>query len=131
MTVWILLAIFIITAIIASLFYYGLKKAGPWGSFWTFFLVLFLGISLVAIWVTPFGPTWYGVAWFDLFIVGLLIALLLAASTPSTDKDRRRAYKQSDVVDGQTEAGPATKLSAFFWVLLVLFVVMIGIGLWF
>lgn len=130
MNIWILLGAFVITAILAGLFYYGFKSVGPWGSFWSFFLVLFLGITLVAVWVTPFGPVWYGVAWFDLFVIGLLIAMLLAVATPSSDKSRRRAYKQSDVVDEKVEGDAAVQLSAFFWILLVLLITVIGVGLW-
>lgn len=123
-----IVAVILITLLVGGVFFYGLKKTGPWGSFWTFLLVLFLGISLTAIWLVPVGPVWYGAAWFDLFVVGLLLALLLAAATPTTNEQRRAAFEQSDVVDEKARGDSAIALGGFFWLMIILFVIIIGIG---
>lgn len=128
MTAGAIIAVIFITLAIGAIFFYGLKKTGPWGSLWTFLLVLFLGIFMAAIWIVPIGPIWYGAAWFDLFIIGILLALVLAAATPTSNEQRRAAFKQSDVVDEKARGDSAIALGGFFWLMIILFVIIIGIG---
>ena len=129
MTAGAVIATILITLFIGALFYFLLKKSGPWGTFWTFLLVLFLGILIAAVWLTPVGPVWYGAAWFDLFVIGILLALILAAATPTSNEQRRAAFKQSDVVDEKARGDSAIALGAFFWLMILLFLIIIAIGL--
>jgi len=127
-----ILAIILFALLIGSLFFYGFKRTGPWGSFWSFILILFLGMWLVDIWVTPYGPEYWGVAWLDLLFAGLLLALLLAAATPTpyvpprnreiTDRELVKA-QEAEVVRGSVAIG------IFFWIMLLLFVTLVLIGL--
>jgi hypothetical protein len=48
-----IIAILIFAFAIGATFYYGFKKTGTWGSFWSFFLILFLGMWLLSVWVDP------------------------------------------------------------------------------
>lgn len=125
-----IIAIIIITFFIGSIFYYGLRRRGPWGSLWSFLLILFLGIWIAAIWIEPVGPLWYDAAWLDFFVVGLILALLLAAATPYTPGGRRN---RSDVVgegDMKEEEGTsAVAVGIFFWILMLLLLALIIIGL--
>lgn len=89
-----IIAIIVVALLITAVFSYGFRSRGPWGTFWTFFLVLLLGIWLVAIWIQPIGPVWYRIAWVDLLFVGLLFALLLAASTPTKGRSYRKPEQQ-------------------------------------
>jgi hypothetical protein len=115
---------------IVSIFYYGLRRRGPWGSLWSFLLVLFLGIWMVAIWIEPIGPVWYDAAWLDLLVVGLILALLLAAATPYTPNGRKN---RSDVIgEGEVRGEENTSVVAvgiFFWLLMFLLLALIIIGL--
>lgn len=122
----------ILALLIGAMFYYGFKARGPWGSFWPLVLVLFLVMTITAIWVQPIGPVWWwGVAWLDLFIIGLLIALLLSAATPTaSDRERhRRYYGTRRATDEEAGAGAAVAIGLIFWVLIIFFLLAAITGL--
>lgn len=104
---------------IGALFYFVFKSSGPWGSFWSFFLLLILvGIAANA-WVTPVGPYYMGVTWAPVMFVILLFAFLIAAATPP----RRTRI----VTEAEAEEKPAVvALSGFYW-LLILFLLIVGV----
>lgn len=135
----------IISALILALlftmvFSLGFRNRGPWGSFWTFFLILFLSIWAASFWVSPAGPVYWGIAWVPLFFVGLLLALLLAAAIPPSRPVRRAKRMNAvkphpnpdpDMDDARitTDEEPALiALSAFFWIMLVVLAVAVIIG---
>lgn len=113
----------IIALLLAAVFYYGFKITGPWGTFWTFLLVLIIGIWMVAALAEPVGPLWWGVAWLDLFVIGLLFALLLVAATP-TERDRRRYKEYYGTTDEET-ASSAVAVGIWFWVMILVFFIVI------
>lgn len=137
----------IIALIIGGIFYYGFKSRGPWGSFWTFFLVIAFAVLVAAAWVRPVGAVWWGIAWFPLIFVGLLFALLLAAASPTEPRAgyRRTRYidDTADPVDtdpelARTEPVDATAddegvvaVGVFFWMMLTLFFVFLIAGIFF
>ncbi|NJK86434.1 MAG: hypothetical protein HC906_11165 [Bacteroidales bacterium] len=43
-------------------------------------------IWLADLWITPFGPYWNNIYWFPPLMVGILVALILAAATPSVTR---------------------------------------------
>lgn len=112
----------VVAIIIGSLFYYGFKRTGPWGSSWSFFLVLFLGIWMLGIWTDPYGPEYWSIAWFDFIFVGLLFAFLMAAATPDF---RRRKPKTEDTAIAEG----VVAISIFFWFLILFFLIAIILGL--
>lgn len=125
-----LITILLIAVILAAIFFYGFKRPGPWGSFWSFLLILILSMLLFTVWTEPYGPVYRGIGWIDLLIIGLLFALLLAAASPPPKTG-------SDV--SEEEILPATEprkipdriaVSGFFWILILLFIVLIIFGLW-
>ncbi|MGK7389677.1 MAG: hypothetical protein ACNS60_04975 [Candidatus Cyclobacteriaceae bacterium M2_1C_046] len=115
----------VIALVIGAIFYYGFKSTGPWGSFWAFFLVLFFIIWIAAIATDPYGPVYWGIAWFDFFIIGLLFALLLAAATPSrVDRRRYREY-YTTTPEAEEEAGrTAVAIGVWFWAMIILFIII-------
>lgn len=122
----------IIAVLLVLIFSFGFNSRGPWGSFWTFFLILFLGIWAAAIWARPAGPYIYGIAWLPALLVGITLALLLAAATPTdtrttrtttTDPDRVRATARPE------DDSAAVAVGAFFWTLLILFFIIVLIGI--
>ncbi len=77
------LYLFGVAFLITLFFGYAFRVRGPWGSFWTFFIVILFGVVAADLWVTPIGPYYKDIYWFPPLAVGLFIALLLAATTPS------------------------------------------------
>ena len=119
----------LITAILVALlftiiFSYGFRNRGPWGNVWTFFLILFLAVWAASFWIEPVGPYWGDITWIPLIFLGLIIALILAAATPS----ERPVSAAEEEKAGPPEPAVAI-VGVFFWLLLVVFVAAIIIGI--
>ena len=132
-----LLAVIVVAILISSAFYYGLKARGPWGSFWSFFMVLLLIIWVTNIWVAPVGPVYYGVAWFPLVFAGLVIALLLAAIPTHTTHRRSNMYDnpRTDTLPdpkSKKEAEDTNRavavMSGIFWIFIIILLIAIIAG---
>ena len=123
-------SILLIAVILAAIFFYGFGRTGPWGSFWSFLLVLVLGMLVFTVWTEPYGPVYWGISWIDLLIIGLLIALLLAAASPPPQS--RSAHPEEEVLPGSRPEGLPDRiaLSSFFWILILLFILLIFLGMW-
>lgn len=115
---------------IASLFGFALGTRGPWNSFFWFFFVIFLFSWGGGVWLTPFGPTGWGVSWLPFLFTGFLITLLLLAATPRSARDRRAAKgKAIDATNLKEQAveekGAESGLNVFLWLLIVFLAVVI------
>lgn len=109
---------------VVSVFFLG--KRGPWGSMWTFFLVLFLTLGTVSIYISPIGPVYWDVAWVPITIAGIIVTILLIAAMPHREQ-------------GNADTGPSepaarsepygTPVGRFFWALIILFVIAIMVGM--
>lgn len=134
-----ILGTILVAILISALFYYAFNARGPWGSFWSFFLVLLLIIWAASLWVRPIGPVYWGVAWIPLFFVGLLFALLLAAIPTS---DTRDVIREDEIAEAERErqVNPteaerrrdinrtAATVSGTFWILMVVLLLVIIVG---
>lgn len=122
---------FFIAVIFALLFSTLFKNRGPWDNFWAFLLILFLGIWGASLWFAPIGPLWYGVAWVDLFIIGLLLALLLAAAgeAGSRYQDYPKDKEVDIVAESKREAGAIALFGIFFWLFMAVLLAIIIIGI--
>lgn len=131
-----------IAAILIALFFtllirLAFKVRGPWGSFWSFALILLLGVWAASLWINPVGPVYFGVAWIPLFFVGLTLALVLAAATPTAQEQEAIAVEQgqshpandAESVSRQRkqDTGMAA-ISGFFWIMIIVFAVAIVSG---
>lgn len=105
-----------------------LGRRGPWGSMWTFFLVLFLALAMVSIYVVPIGPVYWGIAWMPIVIAGVIVTVLLIAAMPHPVHKGGRAEQDRDDVN-DTPDFPVTPVGRFFWVLIILFVIAIIVGM--
>lgn len=132
-----ILGTILVAILISALFYYAFNARGPWGSFWSFFLVLLLIIWAASLWVRPIGPMYWGVAWIPLFLVGLVFALLLAAiPTSDTGNEARRGemideempVDRAEVNRRQDLNRTAATVSGLFWVFMVILLLIIIIG---
>ena len=103
-----------------------LKNRGPWGSFWTFFIVILLAVFVADVWVGPVGPFFHdGIYWVPPLAVGLLVALLLAATTPSP---RTRSELDLEKKEIAREDSAAVALGTFFWFLFVFMLILVAVG---
>lgn len=108
-----LLFALVISFLLALVFGLGLRRPGPWGGFFWFFLLLFFATWALAAWVTPVGPVAYGVAWVPVAVGGLLVAMILAAAGPP------RAMESSPG-EGPSEAAVSVTVGVLFWAAIVL-----------
>lgn len=116
-------------ALLITLFFeYILSIRGPWGSFWSFFAVILLGVVAADLWVTPIGPFYMDIYWIPPLISGLFIALILAAATPPTT--RRRRSKIEKATNQPPERYPeAVALGGLFWFLLLFMLMVVVVGI--
>ena len=128
------LAAILIAILLSALFYYAFNVRGPWGSFWTFFLVLLLTVWAASLWVDPVGPVFWGVAWIPLFFVGLLFALLLAAipsdygRTPTEREIGMREPSPEEVAESEKVTRTAAVVSGIFWLFMLVLLIIIIAG---
>lgn len=107
--------------VIGSIFAFAFNIRGPWGSFWSFLLVLILAGLVAELWIEPIGPVFYNFGWFSTLFVILLFALILAAATPPPPR-------RGELPETET---PTVVFTVFFWFMLVFFLIAIFIALLF
>lgn len=115
-------------AFLISLFFrFLLKTKGPWGNFWAFFIIILLAVFAADAWIGPVGPYIYDeIYWVPPLAVGLLVALLLAATAPSPKAREKLKLHKEDLAEDQDTA---VVFGTFFWFLLVAMVFLIVLGL--
>jgi hypothetical protein len=119
------LLVIISALVITSIFYYVLKSPGPWGTFWSFLLILVLAGLAAEAWVTPFGPTYFDVVWGPTIFVIFLFALLLAAATPSRREKEIMKNEETEMTAAesrevlQENRAAAAVVGLFFWVFII------------
>ena len=91
-----------------------------------FFLLLFLFTWAGGLWITPFGPAFWGVPFFSFLLVGLLFALLLAAVIPAAGEIPARGSAAEKVREGEKSAAIAINL--FLWLLIAGLIIAIIAG---
>jgi hypothetical protein len=87
---------------------------GPWDSFLLFFLVVGIFAWAGGVWIVPFGPTWGGIGWLPIILMGVFVALLLTAASPRTPR-KRLEPEEKDLAASETRA----VVDAIFWVLVI------------
>lgn len=127
-----ILAAIIIAVLIAAIFYYGFNARGPWGSLWTFFLLLLLVVWAGSLWVRPVGLVFWGIAWVPLLFIGLAFALLIAA-IPTYDTRIEEEISEEGALDEteierRREADAAVAVSWVFWILVLTLIIVIVAG---
>jgi hypothetical protein len=107
-----------------------LGTRGPWNSFFWFFFVIFLFSWGGGLWITPFGPTGWGVAWMPFLFMGFFVTLLLLAATPRSARERSAAKGKAIETTNLKERTAEERLvetgvNVFLWLLIVFLVVVI------
>ena len=101
----------------------------PWGSVWIFLLIVFLVTWAGGIWIGPFGPTIFDVAWLPFLFVGIFITVLLAATVPpqsAPPKSEKETIEQARRTE--TAQSALSGLTLFFWLSLVLTIIVITLA---
>ncbi len=86
----------------------------PLKGLWLFFLIVFLATWAGQLWINPFGPTAWGIAWVPLVLVAVFFSSFVFALIP---------FKKR-------EEGSSTFLimGVFFWIIVVLLIAAISAG---
>jgi hypothetical protein len=91
-----------------------------------FFVIVFLASWAGGVWMTPLGPAGWGAYWLPFFLVGLMVALLLAAvRTPPPEESTVELVDQHERKARRWAA--VTALSLFFWLLVGILLLAIAI----
>jgi type VI protein secretion system component VasK len=84
-----------------------------------FFLMLFLVIWAAGVWIEPVGPIAWGVPWLTFLIIGVVLALILAAAVPP------RARPVEPPRETAEASAAALALGLFFYLAMVALVIVI------
>jgi hypothetical protein len=120
-----LFAVFV-ASILTIIFVGGFRKRGPWANTVVFFAVVFLTAWAGGMWLQPLGPSLWGMYWVPFMFVGLLVALLLAAATPSNRPTPRNAAGVQ--TEKREKIATVTAIGTFFWIFLAALVMVIVIS---
>jgi hypothetical protein len=127
----------IVAIIITLIFVFALSARGPWGTIWSFFLIILLIVWASSLWIAPVGYMAWGIDWIPLFFIGIVVALLLSAIPPAQHNYYRGVkgdVVEDDVVERdvikpkkeETEAAGA--IGIMFWIFVVLMIIAIIAG---
>jgi len=92
----------------------------PFRGLWIFFLILFLVTLSGQLWISPFGPTTYGITWVPLIFTPLFFIFLILALIPPIDIKDNKGRTTPD--------GAFIALGLFFWVMIILLILAIALG---
>lgn len=82
------------------------------------FLILFFATWAGGLWLTPIGPPLWGVYWLPFVLVGLFVALVLAATAEPSRRDHLRR-REIPTQGAEAEATEAAAFGVMFWLLLI------------
>lgn len=97
-----------------------------WAAVLFVFPVLFFAFWAANLWIAPIGPVYWGVAFFPVVIVGLVLILLIAAAAPP----RARNTPVVETTENSKTAAPDVALGFFFWLVLLLLIGAIVAAYW-
>jgi len=115
----------ILAAVVVGVaFYYIFRARGPWGTLWSFLLILILVGLAAEGWINPVGPVYWGVAWIPTLFVIILFALLLSAAAPPLRRPRRPL---PEAEEEEMEEEGIIALSGFFWIFMI---ILFAVAVW-
>jgi hypothetical protein len=129
-----LVAAIVIAILLTAIFYFAFKTKGPWKTFWPFFIIILLIVWASALWLTPIGPAYWGIAWIPLLFIGLLMALLLSSMPNAGGRSSRTKFKvirDKASIPAKSETGATTAIGILFWVFICLLLIAIIVGYFF
>lgn len=106
----------------------GFRRRGPWPAIWPLIVLILLASWAGGMWITPFGPSLWGVALLPFVVVAILFALFFAALPKSPDEKLREEETQVELVTAKEQYESEHKdfvLGWVFWFLAVLLLLAI------
>jgi len=93
---------------------------GPWNNFFLFFIVVFLFSWGGGVWITPVGPTFWGVSFLPFLFMAIFITLLLSVATPRSAR-RRKVSKEKAIEETELQVA----FDIFYWILIIVLAVVV------
>jgi len=135
---WFLELMFVLATVllVTSLFSAAGLRYGPWSRILWLFVMLFVVTWAFGVWLRPIGPPVWGAYWAPYVLVGVFLALLLAAAAPVSRRPPPQppgakplpgARTPAELEDEQieTEIAVEESINIFFWLVLLLAAVAI------
>ena len=116
-----IIAALAVAFILTILFSVLLKNKGPWGGLWVVFIIIFLASWAGHLWISPIGPLVGNVSIVPIVIVGIIIAVILAAVSRPTIRNKPPKI-EAEWQEPPKEAVNAVTVGVFYWVLLVILI---------
>lgn len=116
----------VMAGIFTMVFAIGLRRTGPWSSILVFFAVVFLAAWAGGLWISPAGPVFLGIYWVPILLVAFLVALLLASVRPQAPKHVQTISEAE--AEAKERRAVERAFDAFFWTLLIGFMIVIVLG---
>ncbi len=120
-----LLFAIVIGLLLVLLFSAPFRGRMPLGSFWLFLLIVFLVTWAGGLWIEPFGPTLFNVAWAPFLIVGVFVTLLLLAAAVPANPPRTPGEAVEQAREAEAAGAVLAGLTAFFWIFIVVSLIAI------
>ena len=126
----------IVALVFTLVFFYAFKTKGTWKKLWPVFIILPLAVWAAALWLSPVGPIYWGMALIPLSFIGLLIVLLFTAM-PTYKKKRKnksttfRVFRDKYAIPIKKEYGSVSALGITVWIFICLFLLVVIVGYFF
>jgi len=117
-----ILAALLVSLVLSALFALATWKRGKRQGLVWLFLIIFFATWAGGLWMRPFGPTLWGIHWLSFLLVGVLVALILAASQARPKprgRDETIEMLESMRQRREVEQVAWVTLTIFFWVLML------------
>ena len=121
-----LLAVVLATLFFTTISLFVFHSRGPWGSYWSSFLIMFLGIWAAQVWIDPMGPVYAGVSWLPLLLAGVYFSVLLIPMGPNQQDQAEQPNKA--LRRQQKEDWTFRMLNASFWLFLFVLALVVVLG---
>jgi hypothetical protein len=118
----------LIAVVLTAVFVWGFRVRGAWGNGLAFFAIVFLASWAAGTWVRPLGAALpVSTPWVSELIVGLVVALLMASSTPTWARRAQQAAVAAGAtpIEAERRAPPITLLTPAYWIALAVLVVAV------
>lgn len=107
----------LVAIVITLIFPLGFRRRVVWPGLFLFFMIIFLAAWAGGRWLTPIGPAAFGVFWLSFLVMGIFIALVIAAAAAP------RRESTVEMVEGSEERREESAFDVFLGVLLIVLVV--------